>query len=590
MKLHIESALMQAMRNLGENKIIQNDLTVPIQLERPKSAEHGDFSSNIAFLLAKPCKKPPRELAQQIINALPKLPMIAKVELAGAGFINFFLKNGAFNKIVADILTTQERYGHSAQGKKQKILIEFVSSNPTGPLHVGHGRGAAFGATLASLLKVAGYKVTTEYYVNDAGRQMDILAVSVWLRYLACAGEEVRFPDNAYQGDYVKDIAKILWENDKKSNIVSYIAPFDNFALNLPLDESQGGDKELYIDAVINKAKECLGNAGFRVFHQAALDNVLADIREDLQEFGVSFDIWFSEASLFSAGAIEKGIAALTAKGHTYTKDGALWFSATKFGDEKDRVLIRDNKQTTYFASDVAYHWDKYRRGFDRVIDVFGADHHGYVSRVKAAVHALGHDSSALDVILVQFATLFRKEERVQMSTRSGSFVTLRELRQEVGNDAARFFYVLRKPEQHMEFDLALAKSQSHDNPVYYIQYAYARIASVKRQLIARGFNLDNKQGLEALDLLTLSQEEELLAILSRYPEVIEVAARQCEPHLVAYYLKDLATSLHSYYNAVTLICDDEKLRNARLCLLQAVAIVIHNGATLLGVSTPESM
>src|SRR3990167_11319 len=547
MKSDIESAIREALQCLEKNKVIPANLTLPIQLERPKSADHGDFSANIAFLLAKPCKRAPRELAVELINALPQLPTIAKVEIAGAGFINFFLQKGALSQVVANILARDSNYGESTLGNKQKVLLEFVSSNPTGPLHVGHGRGAAFGASLANLLKAAGYEVTTEYYVNDAGRQMDILAVSVWLRYLSLAGEEICFPDNAYKGDYVKDIANAILAKIKQQ----YVFSWNVISQGLPLDESEGGDKEEYIDALISRSKALLTSEGFKLFHQTALDFVLQDIKNDLAEFGVNFDVWFSEASLFTQDAITKGIEALSSNGHTYTKDGALFFCASKFGDEKDRVLVRDNKQTTYFASDVAYHWDKFRRGFAKVIDVFGADHHGYVSRIKAAVSALGHDHNSLEVILVQFATLFRGAERVQMSTRSGSFVTLRELREEVGNYAARFFYVLRKPDQHMEFDLALAKSQSQDNPVYYIQYAYARIKSVQRQLKARGLNWSIKQGLASLDLLSLPQEEEILTSLARYPEVIEIAAKQYDPHLIAYYLRFLATTLHSYYNAV---------------------------------------
>jgi arginyl-tRNA synthetase len=414
--------------------------------------------------------------------------------------------------------------------------------------------------------------------------------VSAWLRYLSCAGEVITFPANAYQGQYVEAMAATLWEKEASSGNPRYVFTWKEISKSLPLDEPEGGDKEVYIDALIERAKACLGEEGFQTFHQLALNEVLADIRADLNEFGVNFDVWFSEYSLFKDGSIQKGIDALAAAGHTYKEAGALWFRSTAFGDEKDRVLIRDNGQPTYFASDVAYHWNKYHRGFDRVINVFGSDHHGYVPRIRAAVSALGHDEKALDVILVQFATLFRGEERVQMSTRSGSFVTLRELREEVGNDAARFFYVLRKPDQHMEFDLALAKSQSQDNPVYYIQYAYARICSVLRQLKNRGFEWNKAAGLAALNQLTMPQEENLVALLCRYPETIEAAAQFNDPHLIAYYLRELANGLHSYYNAVTLICDDATLRNARLCLLHATSTVIKNATQLLGVSTPESM
>jgi arginyl-tRNA synthetase len=451
---------------------------------------------------------------------------------------------------------------------------------------VGHGRGAAFGATLGNVLKAAGYDVALEYYVNDAGRQMNILAASVWLRYLELAGEFIVLPANAYKGQYVYDIAKDLWAQYK----TEYVHSWTTIVTGLPDDEPQGGDKELYIDAIIERAIHLLGKNGFSKFHHHALNTVLDDIKDDLGNFGVRFDSWFSEQSLFENGSIEKGIQALKDGGYTFEQEGALWFKATEFGDEKDRVLVRANGQTTYFASDVAYHWNKYNRGYSRVIDIFGADHHGYVTRVRSAVKALGHDENALDVLLVQFAILYRGAERVQMSTRSGSFVTLRELREEVGNDAARFFYVARKPEQHMDFDLDLAKSESSDNPVYYIQYAHARICSVLKQLKERGLMWDKNLGLKHIDLLEQQHETALITLICRFPEIIEAAASTCEPHQLAYYLRDLANGLHSYYNAVQLLCEQEQLRCARLCLLEAVRQVINNGLELLGVTAPESM
>jgi arginyl-tRNA synthetase len=464
--------------------------------------------------------------------------------------------------------------------------LEYVSANPTGPLHVGHGRSAAFGASLANVLMAAGFTVSREYYVNDAGRQMNILAVSVWLRYLALMDEPIVFPVNGYRGDYVLAMAQVMKDKYGRDFAHTWSAVVED----LPPDELEGGDKEHYIDAMIKRAKKLLGDAGFACFHEQALNSVLDDIKNDLQGFGVEFDGWFREQSLFEDGSIDKGIQALKDGGFTYEQAGALWFRATDFGDEKDRVLIRANGQSTYFASDVAYHWNKYDRGFTRVIDIFGADHHGYLTRVKAAVTALGHDETALNTLLVQFAILYRAGERVQMSTRSGSFVTLRELRQEVGNDAARFFYVMRKPEQHMDFDLDLAKSESSDNPVYYIQYAHARISSVLRQLKERGLSWDESVGLANVQLLVEPQEQALISLISRYPEIVEAAALICEPHQIAYYLRELANGLHSYYNAVTLLCEDASLRSARLCLLKAVRQVLRNGVQLLGVSAPESM
>lgn len=586
MKHTLEHHLKQALNSLQKSGAVPEDLSVDIKIDNAKDPAHGDYASNLALILAKPCRQSPRKLAELLIDAMPKDPIIEKIEIAGAGFINFFISNSARSLVIAEILKQGDQFGFVDVGQNKKVLIEFVSANPTGPLHVGHGRGAAFGASLGNLLKAAGYNVTLEYYVNDAGRQMNILAASVWLRYLELAGEPVVFPANAYKGDYVYEIARHLWTEQGKH----FVHPWNQVTANLPADEPQGGDKEIYIDAMISRALELLGAQGFAIFHQHALNTVLDDIKDDLSEFGVNFDSWFSEQSLFENGSIQKGIQALKDGGHTFEQEGALWFKATDFGDEKDRVLIRANGQTTYFASDVAYHWNKYDRGYDRVIDIFGADHHGYVTRVKAAVHALGHDDNALDVLLVQFAILYRGGDRVQMSTRSGSFVTLRELREEVGNDAARFFYAARKPEQHMDFDLDLAKSESSDNPVYYVQYAHARICSVLRQLKERGLAWDKDLGLKHVNLLEQQHETALINSLSRYPEMIEAAALACEPHQLAYYLRDLANGLHSYYNAVQLLCEQEELRCARLCLLEAVRQTLSNGLTLLGVSAPESM
>ncbi|NSL19063.1 arginine--tRNA ligase [Tatlockia micdadei] len=586
MKQTVEQLLEQALDALKKSSTIPQDLDVEIKVERAKDKSHGDFATNLALLLAKPCRQAPRQIAELITKHLPASQAVERIEIAGLGFINFFMRDEARSQVIAEVLKHGEHFGRSNLGQGQKVILEYVSANPTGPLHVGHGRGAAFGATLANVLAAAGFDVTSEYYVNDAGRQMNILAVSVWLRYLTLAGEEIIFPANGYRGDYVLDIAQLILEQYQRE----YVHPWVEVQQGLPPDEPQGGDKELYIDAMIARARTLIGEANFKLFHRHALEFVLDDIKEDLAEFGVHYDYWFSEQSLLDGGAIDKGIQALKEANHTYEKDGALWFRATDFGDEKDRVLMRANGHTTYFASDVAYHWNKYDRGFARVVDIFGADHHGYVTRVRAAVRALGHDDSALDVVLVQFAILYRGGERVQMSTRSGSFVTLRELREEVGNDAARFFYIMRKPEQHMDFDLDLAKSESSDNPVYYIQYAHARISSVLRQLHERGLSWDEAKGLENIDLLAEPQEVALISLISRYPEVIEASAKACEPHQLAYYLRELATGLHSYYNAVQLLCEQELLRSARLCLLKAVRQVLRNGLQLIGVSTPESM
>jgi len=586
MKQLVEQLLQHALEQLQQTGDIPADINVPIKVERAKDTSHGDYATNLALILAKPCRLAPAMIAKAIIEHLPATAEVEKVEIAGAGFINFFLRNDSRTQIIAQVLQQKEKFGQNLSGAKQKVLVEYVSANPTGPLHVGHGRSAAFGATLVNVLKAAGYDVVAEYYVNDAGRQMNILAASVWVRYLQLAQEPVVIPANAYKGEYIVDIAELIWQKHQRE----YVYPWAEVVANLPADEPQGGDKEIYIDALIERAHSLLGREGFALFHQHALNTVLDDIKDDLEAFGVHHDNWFSEHSLFTDGSIEKGIIALKDAGHTYEENGAIWFRATAFGDEKDRVLVRANGQKTYFASDVAYHWNKYDRGFDRVVNIFGADHHGYITRLRAAVRALGHDDTALNILLVQFAILYRGGERVQMSTRSGSFVTLRELREEVGNDAARFFYVARKSEQHMDFDLDLAKSESNDNPVYYIQYAHARICSVLRQLQERGLSRNKELGLVHIERLEEPHEAALITLLNRYPDVISLAASSCEPHQIAYYLRELANGLHSYYNAVTLLCEDEHLRNARLCLLSAVQQVLYNGLTLLGVNAPESM
>jgi len=413
---------------------------------------------------------------------------------------------------------------------------------------------------------------------------MDILATSIWLRYLDLAGETITFPVNGYKGDYIWDIAATL----HRENGDAYRHPAAEVFKDLPADETDGGDKEKHIDALIERAKTLLGKDSYRKVFDLGLEVILGDIRQDLEEFRVTYDDWFSERTLTESGKVKQSIERLKQSGHVYEKGGALWFRSTDFGDEKDRVVVRDNGQATYFASDIAYHMDKLERGFERVIDIWGADHHGYVPRVKAALAAIGDDPSKLDVLLVQFAVLYRGGEKVQMSTRSGEFVTLRELRKEVGNDAARFFYVLRKCEQHMDFDLDLAKSQSNDNPVYYVQYAHARVCSVFRQLAEKKMTYDRTQADH--DLLTEDHEQALITALSRYPELLENAAQSHEPHQLAQYLRELANGLHTYYNAHTFLVDEDPLRNARLNLISAVRQVIANGLELLGVAAPESM
>ena len=586
MKHAIKTLLTQAIGKLKSADQLPADVDANILITRTRDQSHGDFACNIALMLAKSAGKNPRELAQLLVDALPQNQQIEKIEIAGPGFINFFLSQDTSLMVIDDILQQGNTYGLSNIGGGRKVQLEFVSANPTGPLHVGHGRGAAYGATVADLLEAIGFNVHREYYVNDGGRQMDILATSVWLRYLQHADIDVPFPSNGYQGKYVIDIAQDLFSQHDKNLVHPVAAVMEG----ITADEPDGGDKEQHIDALIQRCKTLLGDDSYLQVFDLGLNTILDDIREDLQEFGVVYDEWYSERSLGHRGLVKQAIDRLEKAGYLYQKNGALWFKSTDFGDEKDRVVVRDNGQTTYFASDIAYHMDKMERGFDRVIDVWGADHHGYVPRVKAALRALGDDADKLDVLLVQFAVLYRGGVKVQMSTRSGSFVTLRELREEVGADAARFFYVMRKCEQHLDFDLDLAKSQSSDNPVYYIQYAHARICSVFRQLAEKNLSHDVESGKQSLGRLTESHEVQLINSLAKYPEVVEKAALSEEPHQLAHFLRELANELHTYYNAHQFIVDDEAIRNARLILIQATRQVLHNGLKLLGVSSPETM
>ncbi len=582
MKAALEQLVREALARLGDGVIPPGEVPQQVQVERARDGRHGDFASNVALTLASAARRNPRELAQRIVDALPGSGLVERVEVAGPGFINFFLSPAAYHAELGRILEEEEGYGRRPPGSGQRVQVEFVSANPTGPLHVGHGRGAAYGASLANLLEAVGHEVHREYYVNDAGRQMDILALSVWLRYLELCGERVDFPGNGYQGAYVRDIAETL--RQRHGGELRRPVP----ELYRDLAGVDGPDAR--VDALIRRMGDLLGERAYALVHNAGVDAILADIREDLEEFGVVYDEWFSERALVDSGAVDDALQRLEAAGYLYPWNGATWFRSTDFGDEKDRVVVRENGVTTYFASDLAYHLDKRRRGFGLIVDVWGADHHGYVPRVRAAYQALGGDPATLDILLVQFAVLYRSGQKVSMSTRSGEFETLRDLRREVGNDAARFFYVMRSNEQHLDFDMDLARSQTSDNPVYYVQYAHARICSVLGQLEAKGMGFDRGRGLERLALLREEHEQALMAALSRYPEVVASAAGNRAPHQVAHYLRDLANALHTYYNAHTFLVAEEELRNARLCLILATRQVLRNGCALLGISTPETM
>jgi arginyl-tRNA synthetase len=586
LKEQLRQIIKTALTQLISQKSLPELVLPEIQIDRTKDKSHGDFACNIAMMLARQAKMNPRQIATLLIEELPETKFITQVDIAGPGFINFTLSADAAQEIVKTVLQAGEQFGQSQLGAGKSVQVEFVSANPTGPLHVGHGRGAAYGSAVSNLLSTAGFKVHREYYVNDAGRQMDILATSVWLRYLEACGEKLVFPSNGYKGDYVLTIANDIKTEQGDTFVKAVADVFESVAA----DEPAGGDKEQHIDDLIAKAQDLLGDEAYRQVFDAGLQSILSEIRQDLSDFGTDYEEWFSERSLMEMGVVDKVITQLKAVDMLYEQGGAWWFRSTQFGDEKDRVVVRNNGQTTYFASDIAYHLNKYQRGFDTVIDIWGSDHHGYIPRVKASLAAAGEDVERLKVLLVQFAVLYRGSEKVAMSTRSGQFVTLRELREEVGKDAARFFYVLRSADQHMDFDLELAKSQSNDNPVYYVQYAHARVCSVFRELSERGLAWDKAEGEQALSRLTEEHEQAIMSMLSRYPEVINSAAVNYTPHLLAHYLMDLARDFHTYYNAHQFIVDDHELSQARLTLITAVKQVISNGLGVLGVSAPGTM
>ncbi len=527
--------------------------TLPaFEVEATKLAEHGDLATNLALVLAKPAKMPPRKLAEIIINNLAAPEgMLQKVEIAGPGFINFFIADSYWYRVIPEIHQQGPAYGNSALGAGQKVQVEFVSANPTGPLHIGHGRGAALGDALANLLSVTGHEVVREYYINDVGLQIFNLGRSLYFRLRELQGEKIELPDDCYQGDYMKDLAR------------DYLA--------------QGNPPPAAPD------EDTLKTLG-----RYAGDVILAGIKQDLDDFGVSFDTWFSETRLYEQGLVEQSFNLLQEHGFLYEADGALWFKATAFKDEKDRVVRRSNGATTYFASDIAYHLHKFQQGYTQVVDIWGADHHGYVPRLTAAAQALGF-TGHLQVILVQLVALLRQGEPVAMTTRGGTFVTLREVIDEVGKDAARFIFLSRRPDAHLEFDLELAKQQNSENPVYYVQYAHARLASVFRQAADQGVEMAGLDS-DRLALLTLPEELTILKMLANYPELVEGAARNLEPHRITYFLTELAAQLHSYYYKHRFISEDAGLTQARLWLVSSVKTVLAHGLRILGVEAPEAM
>ena len=581
MKEKIQQSLKGILSNLYGSSDIDLD-QYEINLQDNKDKEHGDLASNIALILANPLKKNPKDIANEVIQQFVIDEDVLKVEVAGPGFINFFLSKNSHGEVLKTILSEKEKYG-KIMPQNKSVLIEYVSSNPTGPLHVGHGRGAVFGSVLSSLLKEAGFEVDEEYYINDFGRQMNILSISLWIRYAQLFDNQIQMIKNGYQGGYLKVIAEKLKKNKGKEFVI-------NSEITLNIFDSKDKDDEQFTDHIIDALKSELGN-NFNFLRDFALQEIIFQIKEDLSNFGVNHNKWFSESSLYqndneSMNMVEETIENLQSNGFVYQKDDAIWFKSCDFGDDKDRVLKRGNGEYTYFASDVAYHLDKYERGYDRIINIWGSDHHGYIPRVRAAMEASQKDKDKLEVVFIQFANLIREGKKVTMSTRSGEFITLNELIEEVSTEAARFFYINRKADQHLDFDLDLAKEQSKNNPLYYIQYAHARICSVLRKADTNNDELKKSN----LELLDSDREVELQKMLKQYPAVIERAALSSEPHLICYYLRDLASIFHSYYNSEKFLIKDENLMRSRLFLLCGVKQVVHNGLSILGINAPEEM
>ena len=552
MRQKIKALLLDALNQAQKIGSLPRIAPPLFSIEVPKVADYGDFSTNLAFLLSKKTKQSPQEIAKELISHLPSCDWIKKVEIAAPGFINFFLKSSAWQGVIKNIITRPESYGQGKE-REEKIIVEFVSANPTGPLHIGHGRGAAVGDTLANILDYAGYKIKREYYINDVGRQIQILGRSVFLRYLELLGEKIDFPKDHYQGEYIKKLAQEILERKG------------------------------------NKYREVAEKEVIPLFATFAKERIMEDIKKDLNNFGVRFDYWFSEKDLIKNGDVTNLIKWLKDTGLAYEKDGALWFASSRFNDEKDRVLVRANGATTYFASDLAYHKNKFERGFHILIDLWGADHHGYVPRLKAGIQALGYDMEKLKILLVQLVHLKRGGKPLAMSTRAGEFVTLKEVLEEVGKDAARFIFLTRSCDSHLDFDLEVAKSQNMENPVFYVQYAHARVCSLEKIAKERGIEFPP---FNAVDLTPLQSEEEigLMKLLARFPDLIEDIARTLEPHRLSYYLTELAGEFHRYYNKYRILDAPEDICAARFALAQAVKIVIAKGLSLLGVSAPKQM
>lgn len=545
--------ILAAAKQACDDGAFSVDNLPEVLLSVPPEKKFGDFASNFAMQLAGTAKKNPRQIASALIERL-HAPFLAKIEIAGPGFMNFYLKSGWIYDLLASIIAAGDQYGNLTVGQGQKVQVEFVSANPTGPLHVGHGRGAAVGSALVNLLKAAGYEVQAEYYINDAGNQIDNLAASVNARYLELLNQPNEFPEAGYHGqDIIETAQRII---------------------------TAEGDRYLLVSQAERLA----------IFKKLALAEKLAALKADLAAFHVNFDVWFSEQTLHQNNAIEKVCTMLKANGNMYEKDGALWLKSTLCGDDKDRVVIRENGVPTYLAADIAYHHNKFLRGFNKVINIWGADHHGYICRVKAAVQALGHNPDNLEVILLQMVNLFRDGELVKMSKRTGQSVTLTELIEEVGTDAARFFFILRSTDSQLDFDLNLAKSRSNENPVYYIQYAHARIKSIFRQVAEAGITVRPAVSAQELSCLVEQPEIDLIKKLGEYPDEVAWAAQERAPHRIARYVHELALLFHSFYNQCRIIGVDEEIEQARLALVTAVLGVLRQALHILGITAPDRM
>ncbi len=554
MKKQLRQRIEKALKSCYDRGLLTSGECPDFTLEVPGRAEHGDYATNLAMMLAKPERRAPRQIAEVLVEELAaETGAWERLEIAGPGFINFFLSNRSWCGVLDEIVRQGDRYGESTTGAGRKVQVEFVSANPTGPLHIGHGRGAALGDATASVLKAAGYQVQREYYINDAGNQMQTLGLSLLLRYRQLLGQEIDFPQDCYQGDYIREMAAEVVESEGRR------------LLDMPEDEAL---------------------AWFSAFGGK---QILAGIANDLAAFGVHFDNWYSEQGLYDRGEVRRSIELLKERGLTYEKEGALWLRTSDYGDDKDRVLVRSNGATTYFASDIAYHKEKFDLGYETVIDVWGADHHGYVPRMTAVLEGLGKKRDSLKVLLVQLVNLLREGEQVAMSTRAGEFVTLREVVEEVGRDACRFIFLMRRSDSQLDFDLELAKKQSTENPVYYVQYAHARVCSVNSNAAEQKIPLP-ELGEADLDRLSLEEEMSLIKALSRYPETVAGAAANLEPHRVTFYLQELAAQFHSYYNRHRIITEDIETSRARLYLVNCVRQVVANALRMLGVSTPEKM